>query len=170
MKKPVLIFIVAAIVAGVGALALSALGKPPIIQPIQFNHKLHTQDVGLDCIECHQFYKTQQFSGLPGVDICLGCHEEALTKSPEEEKIRKIKAAGGQIEWKRIYNIENHVFYSHRRHVVLAGLQCVNCHGEIDKTTSPPTAPLKKIDMDFCLDCHRKNKYPITEDCIACHK
>ena len=31
---------------------------------------------------------------LPGLDTCLMCHQEPVTESPEEEKIRAFAAAG----------------------------------------------------------------------------
>lgn len=139
----------------------------PITQPIAFNHKIHIE-TGLECGDCHLYFETQIFSGLPTIGICMDCHDEAISASPEEEKIRTIAAAGGELAWNQIYEMPSHVYYSHRRHVVAGELDCATCHGPIAETTAPPPQPLRTISMDFCLDCHRQNN--VSEDCIACHK
>jgi len=135
-------------------------------QPISFNHKKHLEQ-GLECDACHRFYKTQAFSGLPDLNTCLECHKEPVTKSPEEEKIRQFQKKGQEIPWKRIYGEPDHVFFSHRRHVVLGKLQCQTCHGDIGQRETPPTKPWVKMTMSWCMDCHTKNK--VTNDCLACH-
>jgi hypothetical protein len=135
-------------------------------QPISFNHKKHAEQ-GLECDACHRFYKTQTFSGLPDLNTCLECHKEPITKSPEEEKIRQFQKKGEQIPWKRIYGEPDHVFFSHRRHVILGKLQCQNCHGDIGQRETPPQKPWVKMTMSWCMDCHKKSK--VTNDCLACH-
>jgi len=59
-------------------------------QPISFNHKKHV-DQGLQCDACHRYFKTQTFSGLPDIKICLECHKEPVTNNPEEEKSGNMK-------------------------------------------------------------------------------
>ena len=138
-----------------------------ISQPIKFNHKKHTQSVGLDCAECHQFYKTSPVSGIPGVEVCKGCHQAALTDSPEEKKLLEYINKGEEVPWERLYTVPDHVFYSHSRHVVVGKLECRECHGEIASMEKPPSTPLKKITMTFCIKCHQNRK--VTTDCSACH-
>jgi hypothetical protein len=170
MRKRVLLTFLGLLAAGaVGAPAVFALfgSRPPIVQPVAFNHRLHVEDNGLACVDCHIYVTTQTFAGLPRVEKCLECHEEAQTESPEEEKIRQAAADGRELAWNRIYQIPDHVYSSHRRHVVAGKLACAECHGPIAETTSPPARPLNDISMDFCMDCHRQNG--VTNDCIACH-
>jgi menaquinone reductase, multiheme cytochrome c subunit len=135
-------------------------------QPISFNHKKHL-DQGLACDTCHPFFKTQTFSGMPKIATCLECHKEPITKSPEEEKIRQFERQKREIPWKRIYQEPDHVFYSHRRHVVLGKIACQTCHGEIDQSEKPPSKPWVNMSMSWCMDCHTKSK--VTNDCLACH-
>ena len=135
-------------------------------QPISFNHKKHLEQ-GLECNACHRFFKTQTFSGMPGINTCLECHKEPVTKSQEEEKIRQFQKKNTPIPWRRIYEQPDHVFFSHRRHVVLGKLQCQTCHGEIGQSEKPPTKPWTNMTMSWCMDCHTKNK--VTNDCLACH-
>jgi hypothetical protein len=135
-------------------------------QPIPFNHKKHLEQ-GLECDACHRFYKTQPFSGMPDINTCLECHKDPITKSPEEEKIRQFREKGKEIPWKRIYAEPDHVFFSHRRHVGLGKLQCQTCHGKIAGSERPPSKPWVKMTMNWCMNCHTKNK--VTNDCLACH-
>ncbi len=135
-------------------------------QPIFFNHKKHVEQ-GLECDTCHRYFKTQIFSGMPVIDTCLECHKEPIAQSPEEEKIRQFQKKRQEIPWKRIYGEPSHVFFSHRRHVVLGKLECQTCHGNIGQSERPPTRPWVKMTMKWCMDCHTMNK--VTNDCLACH-
>jgi hypothetical protein len=135
-------------------------------QPILFNHKKHLEQ-GLDCDACHRFFKTQTFSGLPDLNACLECHKEPITKTAEEEKIRPFQKKAQEIPWRRIYQQPDHVFFSHRRHVVLGKIPCATCHGDIGQSEKPPTKPWVKMTMGWCMGCHAKNK--VTNDCLACH-
>jgi len=135
-------------------------------QPIAFNHKKH-QEQGVDCITCHPYFKDQTFSGLPTISTCLECHKEPLTKDPEEEKIRQFAKKGEEIPWKRLYQQPDHVFYSHRRHVVLGKMECQTCHGNIGQSEKPASRPLTKMTMKWCMNCHAKAK--ASNDCLVCH-
>jgi len=136
-------------------------------QPIAFNHKKHV-DQGLGCDTCHQHFKTQTFSGMPDISVCLECHKDAITKSPEEEKIRQFAKKKEEIPWKRIYGEPDHVFYSHRRHVVLGKIECKTCHGNIGESEKPPTRPYVDMTMGWCMRCHKVRK--ASNDCLTCHE
>ncbi len=136
-------------------------------QPIAFNHKKHVKQ-GLDCDTCHRYYKTQTFPGMPGISVCLECHKDPITQSPQEEKIRQYAKKGEQIAWKQIYGEPDHVFFSHRRHVVLGKIECKTCHGNIAESEKPPTKQFVRMTMGWCMNCHAKKK--VTNDCLACHE
>jgi hypothetical protein len=135
-------------------------------QPISFNHKKHAEQ-GLACDACHRFFKTQTFSGIPDLATCLECHKEPVTQSPQEEEIRQFHKKGQEIPWRRIYEQPDHVFFSHRRHVVLGKIPCASCHGSIGQSEQPPAKPWVKMTMNWCMECHTKRK--VTNDCLACH-
>ena len=136
-------------------------------QPIAFNHKKHV-DQGLECDACHKYYKTQSFSGMPDISVCLECHKEPVTKSPEEEKIRQFAKRGEEIPWRRIYGEPDHVFYSHQVHVVLAKIECKTCHGSIAQSEKPPIRPFVDMTMGWCMRCHKEKK--VSNDCLTCHE
>jgi formylmethanofuran dehydrogenase subunit E len=139
-----------------------------IDQPIAFSHRLHTEEVGVECIECHHYFMEYTVSGLPDEEVCMVCHEEVMTDSPEEKKLVDILASGDELLFQKLFHLPDHVYYSHRLHVAVAEIECAKCHGEIAMTDFPPDRPLVKMDMDYCMDCH--DELGVTNDCITCHK
>jgi menaquinone reductase, multiheme cytochrome c subunit len=164
------------VVAGLGVMTLGALGfaagrvalKPnrEVVQPIAFNHKVHG-DV-IECEGCHELVKKAAHSGLPPLATCMQCHEKPLTEKAEEKKISAMAAAGQEVVFRKLFRLPGHVFYTHRRHVGIAKLDCATCHGAIAKTETPPREPLQRITMSFCVSCHVKTG--ITTACTACHR
>jgi hypothetical protein len=142
--------------------------QPPVIQPIAFNHKKHTQDLHLQCDFCHKYYKIGRHSGLPGAEVCGICHVVTLGKSPESAKVTELLKSGKPLQFKKLFRLPDYVYYSHRRHVEIAKLDCTNCHDGIADTEVPPQRPLIAIKMQFCLDCHKARG--VTTDCTACHR
>jgi hypothetical protein len=136
-------------------------------QPIAFNHKKHV-DQGLDCDTCHRYYKMQTFPGMPDLSICLECHKERITQSPQEEKIRQLATRKEGISWKQIYGEPDHVLFSHQRHVVLGKIECKTCHGDIGQSEKPPIKQFVRMTMNWCMSCHARRK--VTNDCLACHE
>ena len=107
------------------------------LQPIAFNHSRHVQ-VGVGCTDCHSGARNGAKATLPTIDTCTMCHQSALTKSPEEQKLLALAAANQPLAWVQLTRIPAHVYFSHRRHTESAGIECTTCHGAMDKLTSPP--------------------------------
>ena len=143
-----------------------ALG-PAVEQPIGFDHRLHVEDVGLECGECHAFAETESFSGVPDAETCSICHEEAQGSSLEETKLVALLSDGQPLEWGALFRQPAHVYYSHSRHVAVAGLECERCHAGIAASTRPPRR-VRRLTMDDCLECHYASE--AEDDCTACHR
>ena len=141
--------------------------SPSTAQPIAYNHAKHIEN-GLACTDCHTGAQTQARATLPDLAICLNCHETALSKSAEEQKIRDAKAAGRQLAWIQLTRVPAHVYFSHRRHVTLGKLACATCHGPMEKLTTPPAKPFREFTMDACIQCHEQNR--ARTDCNDCHR
>ncbi len=166
------------LIIGVFTLALAATGfaagrtlilpTTPVAQPIQFNHRKHVKDVGVECPACHEHYATSEHSGLPSLSTCEGCHSTPLTKSAEEQRLLALIARGDRPAFRKLFRMPDHVHYSHRRHVVAGGLTCETCHGAIADTTVPPVAPLQRITMATCVTCHTERG--VSTDCTKCHR
>lgn len=136
-------------------------------QPIAFNHAKHIEN-GLACADCHAGVETQPKATLPTIETCLSCHQAELTSSKEEAKIRSTAAAAQEPTWIQLTQVAPHVFFSHRRHVAVARLACADCHGPIEKSTTPPARPWRVMNMDACLSCHQQRR--VSADCNDCHR
>jgi hypothetical protein len=141
---------------------------PAVPQPIAFNHLKHTQELGLDCAFCHQYVETQAHSGLPDIETCAICHRAPLGTSEEAAKLTRLIDEGQPVQFNKLFGLPDHVFYTHRRHVGIAEIECATCHGPISETETPPSRPLLQITMEYCLDCHLERQQ--TVDCNACHR
>jgi len=147
---------------------ITAFSRKKIIQPIKYSHKIHVQEVGLNCTDCHKYVNKLARASIPNIDVCADCHGEGpLTKSPEEKKLIQYIKKGKRIPWVQIYNVPDHVYFSHRRHVKIGGLKCQLCHGDVASLTEPAPYQLVKISMQNCIDCHTKKD--VLNDCINCH-
>ena len=81
-------------------------------------------------------------------------------------EINKIVAAYEEtkmaIEWIRIHNLPDHVFFSHAQHVGVGKLECEECHGEVDEMDV--VYQYSDLSMGWCLDCHRTRKVQFIEN------
>jgi predicted CXXCH cytochrome family protein len=150
------------------AVTLLASGSPAVSQPVAFNHRKHTEQLGLNCEFCHVYVKKGAHAGLPDARTCTMCHQAVQGESAEAARVTTLLAEGDPLTFNKLFRLESHVFYTHRRHAGIAELECDNCHGAIATTERPPERPLVRIDMDFCIGCHRERGQ--TLECTACHR
>jgi hypothetical protein len=140
-----------------------------IVQPIAFNHNLHIEQEGLECTDCHTRVESLPSATIPADEICTDCHvDEPLGESEEEVRLLRFIEEGNPIPWQRLYEMPRHVYFSHRRHVVLGEIECMTCHGDVPAMTTPPPRAVVAQTMEFCMDCHRDRM--VTNDCLACHR
>ena len=164
-------------IAGMGLLVVLAVfivlaalpGGTVIVQPIAFNHNLHVEQEGMECTDCHTQVETLPSATIPTEDICADCHsDEPLSESEEEVRLLRFMEEGTPVPWQQLYEVPRHVYFSHRRHVVLGEIECMTCHGDVPTMTVPPPRAVVPVTMDGCMDCHRENK--VTNDCLTCHR
>jgi len=163
--------IVSGVAIGLSLIAWSCafVANDDVNQPIAYNHKVHIENAGLKCTDCHVHVETMASATLPSLEICRNCHDsEPVSDSPEELTLLKYVADQEEIPWVKIYNVPDHVYFSHRRHVVIGGLACSACHGAMNEMTKPATSPFLKVTMKNCMACHRNNK--VSNDCLSCHR
>ncbi|GAB0154962.1 c-type cytochrome [Chryseobacterium sp. Alg-005] len=163
-------------------------------QPIYFSHKIHAGENKIDCQLCHSSAKYGKVSEIPSMNVCMNCHrtiseyngkymEPGKDKAFYDGEIQKIYAATGwdpekqqytgktqPVEWTRIHNMPDFVYFNHSQHVV-AGEQaiinsfnkknpnnkidvvCKACHGKIDTMNVVQMA--NDFTMGWCIECHR---------------
>ncbi len=132
-------------------MAYEPLGEP-IAQPIPFSHKHHVGDDGIDCRYCHTTVETSAYAGLPSTGICLSCHSQLYTQQPLLSPLFESAASGKPIEWRRVHQLPDFVYFNHSVHVN-KGVACIECHGRVDQM--PLTWRVKPLQMQWCLGCHR---------------
>ena len=142
-------------------------------QPVQFSHSLHVNTLNLECGFCHQSAEVSLHATLPKAKICLSCHEGAAIENAEVEKMLALIKERGEIDWKRVYEVKDHVYFSHRVHTSLAKIDCAECHGPMGNMTVAVNAAggysaRGFLEMGWCVTCHRDRN--VTLECIACHK
>ncbi|MGD2113737.1 MAG: cytochrome c3 family protein [Acidobacteriota bacterium] len=163
----VLVLAAAVAVVAVGVGVTLAAVRWRVDQPIAFNHRLHVQDLGLACADCHRYVMTGARATIPNVEVCSDCHLEALTDSPEERILVDHVERGEPIPWRKVYRVPDHVLFSHRRHAAIAAIDCERCHGAMADREQPVTRPAVRQTMESCIECHEDQG--VTRDCIACH-
>jgi hypothetical protein len=121
-------------------------------QPVPFSHKLHNDDLGIDCRYCHNLVEVSPHANVPPTQTCMNCH--ALIK-PDSEKLTKIRESWNlkkPMQWVRIHKLPDYVYFDHSVHL-RAGVGCAGCHGNINQLeVVRQNMPLS---MSWCLDCHR---------------
>lgn len=156
---------------GIGLLVLlGAFGMRAAddLQPIQYNHKIHVQDVGLECQDCHQNAATHARALIPDSAFCGDCHDDVDAENEGTREVARYVARGERIPWRTVHVVPDHVYFSHRRHVTVARIECMVCHGNVEEREQPFSAPYRVIEMEWCLDCHARSE--ASADCYACHR
>ncbi len=170
-------------------------------QPIHFSHKIHAGENKIDCQVCHSSSKYGKVSEIPSVNVCMNCHrmiseyngkymEPGKDKAFYDGEIQKIYAAAGwdpatqqytgktkPIEWTRIHNMPDFVYFSHAQHVVAGEKAIINsfnkknpnnqidvvckaCHGKVDTMNVVKMA--NDFTMGWCIECHRTTEVDMT--------
>ncbi len=138
-------------------------------QPLAYNHKIHIDNAGLTCTDCHTTVESSASATIPNLEICSTCHsDQPLSESGEEKKLLQFVSSQTVIPWKQVYNVPNHVFFSHRRHVTRGRVECKACHGDIKEFTTPVSSQFLQTTMENCMQCHRENN--VSNDCLSCHR
>lgn len=185
----IVFFIIGGYFVTTGAIGLGRQKAYHPEQPIFFSHKVHAGVNQINCLYCHGNAWESKSATIPAVNVCMNCHKAITSyeKGPElfdgETKIdgtaeiaKLYKYAGFDpknaaawdpskakpIEWTKIHNLPDHVFFSHAQHVKAGQVQCQTCHGEI---TSMNTAQqFSELSMGWCVNCHRQTKVQFNYD------
>ena len=128
-----------------------AVGYQPI-QPVPYSHALHAGKLGLDCRYCHTTVEKTAFAALPPTQTCMNCHTNIQPNDPVLKPIRDSWETGKPMQWVKVHNLANFVYFNHAAHVN-HGVGCIECHGRIDRMDV--VAQQKPLSMGWCLECHR---------------
>ena len=121
-------------------------------QPVQFSHKHHVGDDGIDCRYCHTSVETGASAGIPPTQTCMNCHNQLYADQEYLEPIRASYRDNKPIEWERVHDLPGYAYFNHSIHVA-KGVGCATCHGEIDNM--PSVYQENTLQMEWCLSCHK---------------
>ena len=156
-------------------------------QPIFYSHKVHAGVNQINCLYCHGGAEGGKHANIPSANVCMNCHMaineytgEKLFDAEGKEvngtaEIQKLYKYTGYtpgktwdpekakpIEWVKIHNLPDHVYFNHSQHVVAGKVQCQTCHGEITNMTE--VSQFAPLSMGWCVNCHRETKVQFADN------
>jgi cytochrome c553 len=171
-----------------GAVGLGRTQNYQPEQPIFYSHKVHAGINQISCLYCHSNAMDSKHATVPPLNVCMNCHAAIndYTKGPKlfredgtevdgTQEIQKLYSYTGYdpktgrynpesahpVEWTKIHNLPDHVFFSHAQHTKAGQVQCQTCHGPIQEMNEVKQfAPLS---MGWCINCHRTTKVNFTD-------
>lgn len=121
-------------------------------QPIDYSHKVHAGDLGLDCRYCHVGVEQTASAVVPPTETCMNCHSMILKDSPRLALLHESWNNNKPIEWVRVHDLPDYSYFNHGVHV-RAGVGCFSCHGNVAQMEK--IMQVETLSMSWCLDCHR---------------
>ena len=159
-------------------------------QPIKFNHLMMAgkqdwtknekgEDVNrggydIPCRYCHTMVDRGRHAGIPSMDQCMGCHDFVGGNREWVLRLREYWADGRNIEWVKVYDLPDFVYFNHSSHLTAADdkgkkkLDCKDCHGEVEKMQVVKV--VNAFNMCWCLECHWKKDMAGPDNCTTCHR
>jgi hypothetical protein len=121
-------------------------------QPVPFSHRHHAGELGIDCRYCHTAVERGPIAGIPPTKTCMNCHSQIWIDSPVLEPVRASFRTDKSIEWIKVHDLPDFVYFNHSIHVH-QGIGCVSCHGRVDRMNLMWQE--SSLQMEWCLNCHR---------------
>jgi len=123
-------------------------------QPIAFSHKIHAGENQINCAYCHTSVYKGKSANIPSANICMNCHSQIKTESPEIKKIYRAIERKQPIQWVRVHNLPDLAYFNHSQHTQVGGIQCQTCHGPIQNMEV--VYQYSALTMGWCINCHRE--------------
>jgi cytochrome c551/c552 len=186
----ILLFIVGGYYLAKGAIGLGRQKNWEPKQPIYYSHKVHAGINQINCLYCHGGAMEGKQASIPSVNVCMNCHKQIseYTKGPKlhdengneingTNEIMKLYSYAGvdpknpqafdatkakEVQWIRIHNLPDHVYFNHSQHVNAGKVQCQSCHGEI--TAMDEVKQFAELSMSWCINCHRSTNVNFNYD------
>jgi hypothetical protein len=138
-------------------------------RPLAFSHRLHVEEQGLACADCHGKWDESDDPGMPRAAQCALCHNELDAEKPPERHAETLfddktfRAANAGVQ-------SDEILFSHQKHAT-RGDDCMVCHAEVarDEGTLAERGAALRMSMDACVACHADSAGPSLTDCSSCH-
>lgn len=180
----IVLFIVGGFFVSKGMIGLNRQTGYAPKQPIYYSHKVHAGINQINCLYCHGNAWESKAAAIPSVNVCMNCHKtiQTYSKGPKlydhegmeingTAEIAKLYEYAGfdpkkpdawdpskakPIEWVKIHNLPDHVYFNHSQHIRVGNVQCQTCHGDI--TGMDVVHQASELSMGWCVNCHRQTK------------
>jgi mono/diheme cytochrome c family protein len=177
----IVLFCVGGYLSVKGGIALGRTKGYEPDQPIYYSHKVHAGTNQISCLYCHGGAQESKHANIPSVNVCMNCHmaineytgkDKLYTAEGKEvdgtAEIQKLYEYAGfnpavskvwdpnkakPIEWNKVHNLPDHVYFNHSQHVKAGKVQCQTCHGEVQKMDV--AYQYAELSMGWCINCHR---------------
>lgn len=185
----ILLFILGGYFTIQGAIGLGRDKDYQPVQPIYYSHKVHAGANQISCLYCHGGAEQGKHANIPSVNVCMNCHmgiseytgsagklyREDGTEVDGTAEIQKLYEyagwdpaqkkyvnSGKPIEWVKIHNLPDHVYFNHSQHVKAGNIQCQTCHGDVQEMGE--VFQFTDLSMGWCVNCHRETKVQFTDN------
>ena len=167
-----------------GAIGLGRMKNYQPEQPIFYSHKVHAGINQISCLYCHTNAWESKHATVPSLNVCMNCHAAIndYSKGPKlyredgspvdgTAEIQKLysytgydpktqrysnAASSKPVEWVKIHNLPDHVYFNHSQHIRAGKVQCQTCHGPIQEMDE--VKQFAELSMGWCINCHRTTK------------
>ena len=124
------------------------------------------------CMNCHKsiYEYTGNPEGPSAEDLANGYTNEFYTGEIKklykavgwDEENQRYTGESYPVEWVRIHNLPDFVYFNHSQHYSVAGVECQTCHGPVEEMeVMYQYAPLT---MGWCINCHRETNVQLTSN------
>jgi mono/diheme cytochrome c family protein len=176
-----ILFVVGGFYVVEGAIGLGRTKNYQPEQPIYYSHKVHAGTNQISCLYCHGGAWESKHAAVPSLNVCMNCHaaineykgeklfrengeevngtaeiQKLYTHAGYDPKMGKYTSAGTPVEWTKIHNLPDHVYFSHAQHIRAGKVQCQTCHGPIQEMNE--VKQFADLSMGWCINCHRNSK------------
>lgn len=182
MARSVYIAIVFMVVAWVASVGLSRAEKAPILQPIPFNHEVHSKKVGcaechficddnrdedgeLDCEDCedvegifcdeHAKCPDHRLPDIPNIAYCLRCHQDDL-----------VEIKNGEVDEKDLDESEKRTLGAKRALLTYVEIDDAD---EVKVTKQIPWKRITQVTTSNIYFSHRTHSQVEKIACETCH-
>ncbi|MEO5985275.1 MAG: c-type cytochrome [Ferruginibacter sp.] len=121
------------------------------------------------CMNCHiaiKDYKGESLTREDGRSVNGTAEIQKLYQyagwNPEKKAYNPDNNGDGMpdgskpIQWVKIHNLPDHVYFNHSQHIKVGKQQCQTCHGNIQDM--PEVYQFADLSMGWCINCHRETK------------
>ncbi len=151
------------------------------VQPIFFSHRIHAGLNQINCLLYQQQRLGQQacYRSIAQYLYELPCRHHHRSRReltrPDGSRVNwneeiknwgsytacdpdkgRYTQPGKPIEWVKVHNLPDLVYFNHSQHVRVGKVQCQTCHGPIQEMDE--VRQFADLSMGWCINCHRTTK------------